>query len=59
MISPFRHCRFPIANKRSATRDIADFRLPIADLNSVEGAPSFVENQIGNWQSEIGNGSGR
>jgi hypothetical protein len=40
-------------HKLSATRVIADFRLPIADLKTLETVASF------NWQSEIGNNPGR
>jgi hypothetical protein len=43
-------------HKLSATRAIADFRLPIADLKNLE-TPGFL--QSGNWQSEIGNNPGR
>jgi len=35
--------------------DIADFRLPIADLAFGLWSSNRVIDQIGNWQSKIGN----
>src|SRR5215207_3405824 len=43
--SPFKAATVSHAEERS-TEGIADFRLPIADLN-------YLQSEIGNWQSAI------